>query len=157
MKKLFFILLFSIFIQSTSFAKTKSMKFEVKSVNSELIKCIKIIDVKSKRSLLKTLGNMGLGSETGFIIRMQNNCSETLKGYLTFKLLDKEGFVVDDYSNIEFSVGRKGISKSTFKFLIGTLAWKKIQSSLIEVEFDNSVGLSLSEEIEQLKGVIYGN
>ena len=150
---LFLLLLFT----NSSFAKTKSMKFEVSSMNSELIKCLKIIDVKSKRSLLKTLGNMGIHSETGFIIRIQNNCSETLKGYLQFKLLDQEGFVVEDWPNIEFSVGRKGISKTTFKFLIGTLAWRKIKSALIEVEFDNSIGNLLEDEIKRLKDIVYGN
>jgi len=157
MKKLLSIVVLSLLLSENIYAKTNSMEFDVESTDTNLINCIKVIDVKSKRSFLKTLGNLGIGSETGFIIRLQNNCSETLKGYLNFKLLDKEGFVVEDWSDIEFSVGRKGISKSTFKFLIGTIAWKKIESSLIGIEFDSSVGNTLEDEIKKLMDIVYGN
>ena len=99
MKKLILILFF-IFsflnIQSVS-AKTVKWDFEVKSTNTELIKCIKVLEVKSKRSLLSSITGMGIVSETPTIVKMQNKCKEGIKGWFRIKLLDEDGFMIDDW------------------------------------------------------------
>ena len=159
MKKVILILFF-IFsflnIQSVS-AKTQKWDFEVQSVDKDLIKCIKVIDVKSKRSALSTLGNMGW-SDTGFIVRLQNKCSEEIKGTYEFKILDKDGFIVDDKYE-EFRIGRKGISKQTFKIYMHALSWgkvKKVTKAQLDFSFDIEINDELQKQIEKLKKVIYG-
>ncbi len=161
MKKVILILFF-IFsflnIQSAN-AKTQKWKFEAQSANADLIKCIKIVDVKSKRSALKTLSNMGLGSETGFIVRLQNNCTDEIVGTYKFKVLDKEGFIVEEKYFVDFRVGRKGISKQTFEIIIGTIAWskiKKVRNALLEFDFEVAFDVEMKKEIEALKKIIYG-
>ena len=134
MKKLILILFF-IFsflnIQSVS-AKTVKWDFEVKSTE-ELIKCIKVLEVKSKRSLLSSITGMGIVSETPTIVKLQNNCKEGIKGWFRIKLLDEDGFMIDDWLE-DFSVGRKALTKNSFEFLTSPLKWKKIKSVLLEFD-----------------------
>ena len=134
MKKLILILFF-IFsflnIQSAN-AKTVKWDFEVKSTE-ELIKCIKVLEVKSKRSLLSSITGMGIISPTPTIVKIQNKCNEGIKGWFRMKLLDKDGFMLDDILQ-EFSIGRKGLTKNSFEFLTSPLKWKKLKSAVLEFD-----------------------
>ena len=157
MKKIFFIIIVVVFFNQIAFAKTQNWDFELQSVDKDLINCIKVIDVKSKRNALSTLGNMGW-SDTGFIVRLQNNCGEEIKGAYEFKMLDKDGFVVDDYFQ-EFRIGRKGISKQTFKLRMHALSWgkvKKVTKAELDFRFDIKINDDLKKQIEELKKIIYG-
>lgn len=154
MKKIFLTILFTLVLSGSAFAKTQKWDFEVKSIDKDLINCIKVVDIKSKRNALSTLGNMGW-SDTGFIVRLQNNCSEQITGAYDFKMLDKDGFVVDDYFQ-EFRIGRKGISKQTFKIRMHTLSWskvKKVTTAELDFKFDIEINDELKQQIEKL---IYG-
>ncbi len=156
MKKIFFIIIVVVFFNQIAFAKTQNWDFELQSVDKDLINCIKVIDVKSKRNALSTLGNMGW-SDTGFIVRLQNNCGEEIKGAYEFKMLDKDGFVVDDYFQ-EFRIGRKGISKQTFKLRMHALSWgkvKKVTKAELDFKFDIKINDDLKKQIEELKKIIY--
>ena len=92
MKIILYFLFLSILFTNYSFAKTLKWNFEKSSQESELINCIKIVDIKSKRSLFESLSNMGLSNETPFIVRLQNNCSEQILGSYDIKFLDVDGF-----------------------------------------------------------------
>ena len=133
--KKIFLILFFIFsflnIQSAN-AKTVKWDFEVKSTE-ELIKCIKVVEVKSKRSALSSIIGMGIASETPTIVKMQNKCKYGIKGWFRIKLLDKDGFEHESWLE-EFSIGRKGLTKNSFKFLTSPLKWKKIKSALLEFD-----------------------
>ena len=160
MQKLILILFF-IFsflnIQSVS-AKTLKWNFEKSSQENELINCIKIIDIKSKRSLFESVANMGLTNETPFVVRLQNNCSEQIIGKYWIKFLDKDGFEVDHWFS-DFKLPRKGIQKQTFTVLLGPIKWSKIKKNretLLEFQFDIPLDKELSKEIEALKKIIYG-
>ena len=134
MKKLILILFF-IFsflnIQSVS-AKTVKWDFEVKSTE-ELIKCIKVVEVKSKRSRMSSIIGMGIISETPTIVKMQNKCKYGIKGWFRIKLLDKDGFQLESHLE-EFSIGRKGLTKNSFEFLTSPLKWKKLKSAVLEFD-----------------------
>lgn len=154
MKRLFFVVIIVLFFNQVAFAKTQRWDFEVQAIDKDLINCIKVVDIKSKRNALSTLGNMGW-SDTGFIVRLQNNCSEQITGAYDFKMLDKDGFVVDDYFQ-EFRIGRKGISKQTFKIRMHTLSWrkvKKVTTAELDFKFDIEINDELKQQIEKL---IYG-
>jgi len=112
-------------------AKTIKWDVEVQSNNAELLKCIKVVELKSKRSLLNSLSGMGIISETPTNLTLQNNCKDGIKGFADIKLLDSDGFMVDNWPE-SFSIGRKALSKKSFKFLTGPLKWKKVKSALIE-------------------------
>jgi len=112
-------------------AKTIKWDVEVQSNNTELLKCIKVVELKSKRSLLNSLSGMGIISETPTNLTLQNNCKDGIKGFADIKLLDSDGFMVDEWPE-SFSIGRKALSKKSFKFLTGPLKWKKVKSALIE-------------------------
>ena len=133
--KKIFLILFFIFsflnIQSAN-AKTVKWDFEVKSTE-ELIKCIKVVEVKSKRSRMSSIIGMGIISETPTIVKMQNKCKYGIKGWFRIKLLDKDGFELDSWLE-EFNIGRKGLTKNSFKFLTSPLKWKKIKSALLEFD-----------------------
>src|SRR6056300_842722 len=127
-KIIIYSLFLSILFTNFSFAKTLKWNFEKSSQENELINCIKIIDVKSKRSLFESLSNMGLSNETPFIVRLQNNCSEQILGSYDIKFLDTDGFVVDKWF-ADFKLPRKGIQKQTFKVLLGPIKWSKIKNN----------------------------
>ena len=153
---LFFIFSF-LNIQSVS-AKTLKWNFEKSSQENELINCIKIIDIKSKRSLFESVANMGLTNETPFVVRLQNNCSEQIIGKYYIKFLDRDGFEVDNWFS-DFKLPRKGIQKQTFTVLLGPIKWSKIKKNretLLEFQFDIPLDKELSKEIEALKKIIYG-
>lgn len=159
MKIIIYFLFLSVLFTNYSFAKTLKWNFEKSSQESELINCIKIVDIKSKRSLFESLSNMGLSNETPFIVRLQNNCSEQILGSYDIKFLDVDGFVVDKWF-ADFKLPRKGIQKQTFTVLLGPIKWSKIKKNretLLEFNFDIPIDKELSKEIEALKKVIYGN
>lgn len=159
MKIIIYSLFLSVLFTNLSFAKTLKWNFEKSSQESELINCIKIVDIKSKRSLFESLSNMGLSNETPFIVRLQNNCSEQILGSYDIKFLDTDGFVVDKWF-ADFKLPRKGIQKQTFTVLLGPIKWSKIKKNretLLEFNFDIPIDKELSKEIEALKKVIYGN
>ena len=158
MKKVILILFF-IFsflnIQSVS-AKTLKWNFEKSSQENELINCIKIIDIKSKRSLFESVANMGLTNETPFVVRLQNNCSEQIIGKYYIKFLDRDGFEVDNWFS-DFKLPRKGIQKQTFTVLLGPIKWSKIKKNretLLEFDFED---VEMNKKInEVLKDIVHG-
>ena len=159
MKKIFYTIILSFFLTNLSYAKTLNWKFEKTSQENELINCIKIIDIKSKRSIFDSVSTMGLLNETPFVVRLQNNCSKQILGSYDIKFLDKEGFEVDKWFS-DFKLPRKGIQKQTFKVLLGPIKWSKIKKNretLLEFRFDVPLDKELSKEIEALKKIIYGN
>jgi len=159
MKKIFYTIILSFFLTNFSYAKTLNWKFEKTSQENELINCIKIIDIKSKRSIFDSVSTMGLLNETPFVVRLQNNCSKQILGSYDIKFLDKEGFEVDKWFS-DFKLPRKGIQKQTFKVLLGPIKWSKIKKNretLLEFRFDVPLDKELSKEIEALKKIIYGN
>jgi len=93
MKKILLVtLLFSFLNIQSANAKTVKWDFEVKSTE-ELIKCIKVVEVKSKRSRMSSIIHLGLLSETPTIVKIQNKCKEGIKGRFRIKLLDEDGFM----------------------------------------------------------------
>ena len=159
MKKIFYTIILSFFLTNFSYAKTLNWKFEKTSQENELINCIKIVDIKSKRSMFESLANMGLTNETPFVVRLQNNCSEQILGSYDIKFLDNDGFKVAAWF-ADFKLPRKGIQKQSFTVLLGPIKWSKIKKNretLLEFRFDVSLGKELSKEIEELKKIIYGN
>jgi hypothetical protein len=151
---LFFIFSF-LNIQSVS-AKTLKWNFEKSSQENELINCIKIIDIKSKRSLFESVANMGLTNETPFVVRLQNNCSEQIIGKYYIKFLDRDGFEVDNWFS-DFKLPRKGIQKQTFTVLLGPIKWSKIKKNretLLEFDFED---VEMNKKInEVLKDIVHG-
>ena len=159
MKLIIFSIILSVLFTNFSFAKTLKWNFEKSSQENELINCIKIIDIKSKRSIFDSVSTMGLLNETPFIVRLQNNCSEQIIGSYDIKFLDKDVFEVDKWFS-DFKLPRKGIQKQTFKVLLGPIKWSKIKKNretLLEFNFDIPLNKELSKEIEALKKLIYGN
>lgn len=159
MKRIFLALTFFFVLTNNSYAKTLNWKFEKTSQENELINCINIIDVKSKRSIFESMSNMGLTNETPFVVRLQNNCSEQILGSYDIKFLDKDGFEVESWFS-DFKLPRKGIQKQTFTVLLGPIKWSKIKKNretLLEFRFDVPLDKELSKEIEALKKIIYGN
>tara|TARA_Y100001958_G_C21186121_1_gene515168 strand:+ start:95 stop:577 length:483 start_codon:yes stop_codon:yes gene_type:complete len=159
MKKIFYTIILSFFLTNFSYAKTLNWKFEKTSQENELINCINIVDVKSKRSIFESMSNMGLTNETPFVVRLQNNCSQQILGSYDIKFLDKDGFEVESWFS-DFKLPRKGIQKQTFKVLLGPIKWSKIKKNretLLEFRFDVPLDKELSKEIEALKKIIYGN
>ena len=159
MKKIFYTIILSFFLTNFSYAKTLNWKFEKTSQENELINCINIIDVKSKRSIFESMSNMGLTNETPFVVRLQNNCSQQILGSYDIKFLDKDGFEVESWFS-DFKLPRKGIQKQTFTVLLGPIKWSKIKKNretLLEFKFDVPLDKELSKEIEALKKIIYGN
>lgn len=159
MKKIFYTIILSFFLTNFSYAKTLNWKFEKTSQENELINCINIVDVKSKRSIFESMSNMGLTNETPFVVRLQNNCSEQIIGSYDIKFLDKDGFEVESWFS-DFKLPRKGIQKQTFTVLLGPIKWSKIKKNretLLEFRFDVPLDKELSKEIEALKKIIYGN
>ena len=159
MKKIFYTIILSFFLTNFSYAKTLNWKFEKTSQENELINCINIVDVKSKRSIFESMSNMGFTNETPFVVRLQNNCSQQILGSYDIKFLDKDGFEVESWFS-DFKLPRKGIQKQTFTVLLGPIKWSKIKKNretLLEFRFDVPLDKELSKEIEALKKIIYGN
>ena len=158
MKIILYTIILSFFLTNFSFAKKLNWKFEKTSQENELINCIKIIDVKSNRSVFDSVSTMGMTNETPFVVRLQNNCSEQIMGSYDIKFLDKDGFEVSKWFS-DFKLPRKGIQKQTFRVLLGPIKWSKIKKNrevLLEFNFDVSLSKELSKEIEAIKKIIYG-
>ena len=158
MKKIIYLLIISLFLTNASYAKTLKWKFEKTSQENKLINCIKIIDIKSKRSILESLSTMGLTNETPFVVRLQNNCSKQILGSYDIKFLDKDGFEVEKWF-ADFKLPRKGIQKQTFTVLLGPIKWSKIKKNretLLEFRFDTTLSEILKGESEEIKKMIYG-
>tara|TARA_B100001248_G_C27361104_1_gene446532 strand:+ start:167 stop:649 length:483 start_codon:yes stop_codon:yes gene_type:complete len=158
MKNFIFIIVFSVILSVNAYAKKLNWKFEKSSQENELINCIKIIDVKSNRSVFDSVSTMGMTNETPFVVRLQNNCSEQIIGSYDIKFLDKDGFEVEKWFS-DFKLPRKGIQKQTFRVLLGPIKWSKIKKNrevLLEFNFDISLSKELSKEIEAIKKIIYG-
>ena len=158
MKNFIFIIVFSVILSVNAHAKKLNWKFEKTSQENELINCIKIIDVKSNRSVFDSVSTMGMTNETPFVVRLQNNCSEQIIGSYDIKFLDKDGFEVEKWFS-DFKLPRKGIQKQTFRVLLGPIKWSKIKKNrevLLEFNFDISLSKELSKEIEAIKKIIYG-
>ena len=158
MKNFIFIIVFSVILSVNAYAKKLNRKFEKSSQENELINCIKIIDVKSNRSVFDSVSTMGMTNETPFVVRLQNNCSEQIIGSYDIKFLDKDGFEVEKWFS-DFKLPRKGIQKQTFRVLLGPIKWSKIKKNrevLLEFNFDISLSKELSKEIEAIKKIIYG-
>ena len=158
MKKIIYLLIISLFLTKASYAKTLKWKFEKTSQENKLINCIKIIDIKSKRSILESLSTMGLTNETPFVVRLQNNCSKQILGSYDIKFLDKDGFEVEKWF-ADFKLPRKGIQKQTFTVLLGPIKWSKIKKNretLLEFRFDTTLSEILKGESEEIKKMIYG-
>ena len=133
MKKIFIIIFLTLITQNAN-AKTVKWDVESTSTNTKIFECLKVIDVKSKRSALAALSNMGMYTETPFIVRIQNNCKDEIKGSFKIKLLDSDGFMLEDWLE-DFKIGRKGLTKVTFEMLLSSLKWKKVKSVLLEFDF----------------------
>lgn len=129
-----FCILFLVLFSKGVNAKTVNWDFETQSTNFEKLECLKVIDVKSNRSALTALANMGMYTETPFIVRIQNNCKDEIEGSFTIKLLDKDGFMLEDWLE-NFKIGRKGLRKVSFEMLLSSLKWKKVKSVLLEFDF----------------------
>ena len=158
MKKIIYSLIIILFLTNTSYAKTLKWKFEKTSQENKLINCIKIIDVKSKRSMLDSISTMGMTNETPFVVRLQNNCSKQIIGSYDIKFLDKDGFEAAKWF-ADFKLPRKGIQKQTFKVLLGPIKWSKIKKNrevLLEFRFDTPLSEILKGESEEIKKMIYG-
>lgn len=156
MIKFFVFLFLSIIFSTSTIAKTVNWKFETSSQNKNMMECINVVDVKSKRSAIAALSNMGMYTETPFIVRIQNNCKETIQGMFKIKLLDKDGFMLEDTLQ-EFKVGRKGIKKITFEYLISSLKWRKVKSTSLDFEFDIFNTKEFNDLIKELDEVTYGS
>ena len=158
MKKIIYLLIISLFLTNASYAKTLKWKFEKTTQENKLINCVKIIDIKSKRSILESLSTMGLTNETPFVVRLQNNCSKQILGSYNIKFLDKDGFEVEKWF-ADFKLPRKGIQKQTFTVLLGPIKWSKIKKNretLLEFSFDTPLSEILKGESEEIKKMIYG-
>lgn len=163
MKKIVFIVSF-LFLSQNVQAKVFKWDFEADSLNTETFKCIKVIDVKSNKSSLAALGNF-IASDVPFIIRIQNNCSDEVRGDFTLKLLDDGGFSIYQHYLQEFRIGRKGISKNSFQIYISHLKWRKVKSVRLEFDFETELDKKVNKMIEdnidnmdkKTKSLIYGN
>ena len=133
MKKLLGIVVLSLLLSVNAYAKTKVWDYKKESNQIELIKCIKIIDIKTKTSFINTLGNMGLFSEVPGVLRIQNNCKEGIKGWVSVEMLDKDDFLLED-TLAEFNVGRKGIKKINFDYYMSPLKLRKAGSMLLRFD-----------------------
>ena len=60
MIKFFAFLFLSIIFSTSTIAKTVNWKFETSSQNKNMMECINVVDVKSKRSAIAALSNMGM-------------------------------------------------------------------------------------------------
>ena len=72
------------------------------------------------------------------------------------KLLDKDGFMLEDTLQ-EFKVGRKGIKKITFEYLISSLKWRKVKSTSLDFELDIFNTKEFNNLIKELDEVTYGS
>ncbi len=135
--KKIFLILFFIFsflnIQSAN-AKTINWKYEViSSQQNKLEECIKVIEIKGKPKTSDIMVNV-LYRNVPFLVKLQNKCKEGIKGSFVIKFLDEDEFLVEETTK-DFSIGRKGLSKTSFKVMFQPFKeFKKVKSVSIEFQ-----------------------
>jgi hypothetical protein len=135
MKKILLVtLLFSFLNIQSANAKTINWKYEViSSQQNKLEECIKVVEIKGKPKGSDILVNF-LHREVPFLVKLQNKCKEGIKGSFKIKLLDEDEFLVRETTE-DFSIGRKGLSKTSFKILFEPYnQFKKVKSVSIEFQ-----------------------
>ena len=135
MKKILLVtLLFSFLNIQSANAKTINWKYEViSSQQNKLEECIKVVEIKGKPKGSDILVNF-LHREVPFLVKLQNKCKEGIKGSFKIKLLDEDEFLVRETTE-DFSIGRKGLSKTSFKILFQPYnQFKKVKSVSIEFQ-----------------------
>ena len=136
MKNIYFILVFilSIFYSQSVNAKTINWKYEViSSQQNKLEECIKVVEIKGKPKGSDIMVNV-LYRNVPFLVKLQNKCKEGIKGSFVIKFLDEDEFLVEETTK-DFSIGRKGLSKTSFKILFEPYnQFKKVKSVSIEFQ-----------------------
>ena len=138
MKKLslyiFLVFILSIFYSQSVNAKTIKWKYEViSSQQDKLEECIKVVEIKSKPKSSDILVNV-LFRDVPVLVKLQNKCKEGIKGSFEIKFLDKDEFLMRERTE-DFSIGRKGLSKTSFKILFKPYnQFKKVKSVSIEFQ-----------------------
>ena len=138
MKKLtlyiFLVFILSIFYSQSVNAKTIKWKYEViSSQQDKLEECIKVVEIKGKPKTSDILVNF-LHREVPVLVKLQNKCKEGIKGSFEIKFLDKDEFLMRERTE-DFSIGRKGLSKTSFKILFQPYnQFKKVKSVSIEFQ-----------------------
>ena len=135
MKKILLVtLLFSFLNIQSANAKTINWKYEViSSQQNKLEECIKVVEIKGKPKGSDILVNF-LHREVPFLVKLQNKCKEGIKGSFVIKFLDEDEFLVRETTE-DFSIGRKGLSKTSFKILFEPYnQFKKVKSVSIEFQ-----------------------
>ena len=135
MKKILLVtLLFSFLNIQSANAKTINWKYEViSSQQNKLEECIKVIEIKGKPKTSDIMVNV-LYRNVPFLVKLQNKCKEGIKGLFVIKFLDEDEFLVRETTE-DFSIGRKGLSKTSFKILFEPYnQFKKVKSVSIEFQ-----------------------
>ena len=135
MKKILLVtLLFSFLNIQSANAKTINWKYEViSSQQNKLEECIKVVEIKGKPKGSDILVNF-LHREVPFLVKLQNKCKEGIKGSFVIKFLDEDEFLVEETTK-DFSIGRKGLSKTSFKVMFQPFKeFKKVKSVSIEFQ-----------------------
>ena len=138
MKKLslyiFLVFILSIFYSQSVNAKTIKWKYEViSSQQDKLEECIKVVEIKSKPKSSDILVNVLL-RDVPVLVKLQNKCKEGIKGSFVIKFLDEDEFLVEETTK-DFSIGRKGLGKTSFKVMFQPFKeFKKVKSVSIEFQ-----------------------
>jgi len=135
MKKILLVtLLFSFLNIQSANAKTINWKYEViSSQQNKLEECIKVIEIKGKPKTSDIMVNV-LYRNVPFLVKLQNKCKEGIKGLFVIKFLDEDEFLVEETTK-DFSIGRKGLSKTSFKVMFQPFKeFKKVKSVSIEFQ-----------------------
>ena len=138
MKKLslyiFLVFILSIFYSQSVNAKTIKWKYEViSSQQDKLEECIKVVEIKSKPKSSDILVNI-LFRDVPVLVKLQNKCKEGIKGSFVIKFLDEDEFLVEETTK-DFSIGRKGLGKTSFKVMFQPFKeFKKVKSVSIEFQ-----------------------
>ena len=135
MKKILLVtLLFSFLNIQSANAKTINWKYEViSSQQNKLEECIKVVEIKGKPKGSDIMVNV-LYRNVPFLVKLQNKCKEGIKGSFVIKFLDEDEFLVEETTK-DFSIGRKGLSKTSFKVMFQPFKeFKKVKSVSIEFQ-----------------------
>jgi len=135
MKKILLVtLLFSFLNIQSANAKTINWKYEViSSQQNKLEECIKVIEIKGKPKTSDIMVNV-LYRNVPFLVKLQNKCKEGIKGSFVIKFLDEDEFLVEETTK-DFSIGRKGLGKTSFKVMFQPFKeFKKVKSVSIEFQ-----------------------
>ena len=135
MKKILLVtLLFSFLNIQSANAKTINWKYEViSSQQNKLEECIKVIEIKGKPKTSDIMVNV-LYRNVPFLVKLQNKCKEGIKGLFVIKFLDEDEFLVEETTK-DFSIGRKGLGKTSFKVMFQPFKeFKKVKSVSIEFQ-----------------------